>query len=318
MARPPQRLLGVDYGRVRIGIAVCDELGISITPIGFVPRSDDRSAAAVVAHLAAREEVVGLVIGLPLHAHGDAGANVRWVRAFTAHLAKVCALPIHEVDERYSSSEAEEALRTADQRMYAQKHSGRSSAGRQVSDVLVTALVERNGELGVHVRDVARMAQRVARELGLDAEQCELVARAAALHDVGKVAIPDAILQKPGSLDETEWAFVRRHTIVGERIIRAAPAMHGVADVVRSSHERWDGDGYPDALAGEDIPLGARIVAVCDAYDAMRTTRAYSAALGEEETLRELRTCSGSQFDPAVVEVFCLLRSSAPSDAVPA
>ena len=111
MARPPQRLLGVDYGRVRIGIAVCDELGISITPIGFVPRSDDRSAAAVVAHLAAREEVVGLVIGLPLHAHGDAGANVRWVRAFTAHLAKVCALPIHEVDERYSSSEAEEALR---------------------------------------------------------------------------------------------------------------------------------------------------------------------------------------------------------------
>ena len=214
--------------------------------------------------------------------------------------------------------EAEEALRTADQRMYAQKHSGRSSAGRQISDVLVTALVERNGELGVHVRDVARMAQRVAGELGLDDEQCELVARAAALHDVGKVAIPDAILQKPGSLDETEWAFVRRHTIVGERIIRAAPTMHGVADVVRSSHERWDGDGYPDALAGEDIPLGARIVAVCDAYDAMRTTRAYSAALGEEETLRELRACSGSQFDPAVVEVFCLLRSSVPPDAVPA
>ncbi len=111
MKRPPQRLLGVDYGRVRIGIAVCDELGISITPIGFVPRSDDRTAAAVVAQLAAREQVAGIVIGLPLHAHGDAGANVRWVRAFTAHLAKVCPLPVHEVDERYSSSEAKEALR---------------------------------------------------------------------------------------------------------------------------------------------------------------------------------------------------------------
>ena len=111
MPRPPQRLLGVDYGRVRIGIAVCDELGISITPIGFVPRSDDRSAAAIVAQLAAREQVAGIVIGLPLHAHGAAGANVRWVRTFVGELRKVCRLPVHEVDERYSSSEAEEALR---------------------------------------------------------------------------------------------------------------------------------------------------------------------------------------------------------------
>jgi putative Holliday junction resolvase len=111
MARPPQRLLGVDYGRVRIGVAVCDELGISVRGLGFIPRSDDAAAAKVVAALAAREAVTGIVIGLPLHAHGDAGANVRWVRAFTAQLAKVCPLPIHEVDERYSSSEAEEQLR---------------------------------------------------------------------------------------------------------------------------------------------------------------------------------------------------------------
>lgn len=111
MARPPQRLLGVDYGRVRIGVAVCDELGISVRGLGFVPRTDDASAAKVVAALAAREGVTAIVIGLPLHAHGDAGGNVRWVRAFTAHLAKVCTLPIHEVDERYSSSEAEEQLR---------------------------------------------------------------------------------------------------------------------------------------------------------------------------------------------------------------
>lgn len=111
MPRPPQRLLGVDYGRVRIGVAVCDELGISIRGLGHVPRTDDASAAKVVAALAAREGVTGIVIGLPLHAGGASGGNVRWVRAFTAQLAKVCNLPVHEVDERYSSSEAEEQLR---------------------------------------------------------------------------------------------------------------------------------------------------------------------------------------------------------------
>ena len=109
--RPPQRLLGVDYGRVRIGIATCDELGISTRPLGFVPRESDAKAAAIVAELARRERVTGVVIGLPLHANGDAGGNVRWVRDFLKELAKVCALPVHEVDERYSSSEAEEALK---------------------------------------------------------------------------------------------------------------------------------------------------------------------------------------------------------------
>ena len=114
MARTPERLLGVDYGRVRIGVAVCDELGISVRGLGFVPRTDDASAARIIAALATRESVTGIVIGLPLHAHGDAGTNVKWVRTFTSHLSKVCPLPIHEVDERYSSSEAEEQLRAED------------------------------------------------------------------------------------------------------------------------------------------------------------------------------------------------------------
>jgi putative Holliday junction resolvase len=108
---PPGRLLGIDYGRVRVGIAVCDELGILASPLGFIPRPDDLSAARTVAALAARERAVGLVIGLPLHAAGQAGANVRWVRAFAKILRGVCPLPLHEVDERYSSSEAEERLR---------------------------------------------------------------------------------------------------------------------------------------------------------------------------------------------------------------
>lgn len=112
MARTGQRLMGIDYGRVRIGIAVCDELGITTRPLGFVPREkSDAKAAGIIAGLAKRERVEGLVIGLPLHANGEAGGNVRWVRDFLKELAKVCTLPVHEVDERYSSSEAEEALK---------------------------------------------------------------------------------------------------------------------------------------------------------------------------------------------------------------
>jgi putative Holliday junction resolvase len=107
----PKRLLGIDYGRVRIGVAVSDGLGISTRALGFIPRTSDAQAAQVVAELARRERVEALVIGLPLHANGDAGGNVRWVRGFLVELAKVCALPVHEVDERYSSSEAEEALK---------------------------------------------------------------------------------------------------------------------------------------------------------------------------------------------------------------
>ena len=105
------RLLGIDYGRVRIGLAVCDDLGISTTQLGFVRRESDGAAAVVVAAVAKREQVQALVIGLPLHAHGAEGANVRWVRGFIAELAKQCSYPVHEVDERYSSSEAEEQLK---------------------------------------------------------------------------------------------------------------------------------------------------------------------------------------------------------------
>jgi len=144
----------------------------------------------------------------------------------------------------------------------------------------------------------------VARRLDLDAEQIDHVRHAAALHDVGKMAIPDAILDKPAALDKHEWAFIRRHTIIGERIVAAAPALRAVAALVRSSHERWDGAGYPDGLAGEAIPLGARIVSVCDAFDAMVADRPYRAGMDPTDALAELAACAGTQFDPAVVAAF--------------
>jgi two-component system cell cycle response regulator len=116
--------------------------------------------------------------------------------------------------------------------------------------------------------------------------------------------VPDAILSKPGPLDEEEWAFIRRHTLIGERIVAAAPALGRVAALVRSSHERWDGAGYPDGLAGEEIPLGARIVAVADAFDAMTNVRPYSLPRSPDAAMEELRRCAGTQFDARVVEAF--------------
>jgi diguanylate cyclase (GGDEF)-like protein len=198
------------------------------------------------------------------------------------------------------------ALRLADQRMYTQKRgSSRASASRQSGDVLLTALAERDPGLRAHLHDVAELAAETARSFGLPPDEVEPIRQGAELHDVGKMAIPDAILNKPSQLDESEWEFIRRHTLVGERIINAAPALHRVATLVRASHENFDGTGYPDGLAGEEIPLGARIISVCDAFDAMTTNRPYRRAMSEQAAAAELRRCAGTQFDPDVVERFC-------------
>jgi HD-GYP domain-containing protein (c-di-GMP phosphodiesterase class II) len=136
-------------------------------------------------------------------------------------------------------------------------------------------------------------------------EELDEMARAAELHDVGKMAIPDEILNKPGPLDRVELGFIRQHTIVGERILAAAPSLSPVARIVRASHERWDGSGYPDGLKGEEIPLPSRIVAACDAYHAMTSDRPYAVAVPQRDALAELRRCAGTHFDPKVVEVLC-------------
>jgi two-component system, cell cycle response regulator len=163
-----------------------------------------------------------------------------------------------------------------------------------------------------HAREVADLAAAVARALGLDRRARENVARAAELHDIGKMAIPREVLAKRGPLDDSERDLLRRHTLVGEAMISAAPALRPIALLVRASHERWDGRGYPDGVAGEAIPLGARIVAVCDAFSAMCEHRPYGDVLTEAEALAELRRCSGTQFDPRVVDAFCAARGALP------
>jgi HD-GYP domain-containing protein (c-di-GMP phosphodiesterase class II) len=205
------------------------------------------------------------------------------------------------------ASQVAEALRIADQRMYAQKNAGRASASRQSTDVLVRALAERNTLLRSHLGGgVPEIAEATALGLNLSHEVVEQIRHAAELHDVGKVAVPDAILTKPGPLDPEDWEFVRRHTIIGQRIIGAAPALVRVAALVRHSHERWDGAGYPDNLVGAEIPMGARIVAVADAFEAMTSPRPYAPQRTPEVALEELARCAGTQFDPVVVEAFAV------------
>jgi diguanylate cyclase (GGDEF)-like protein/putative nucleotidyltransferase with HDIG domain len=201
-------------------------------------------------------------------------------------------------------ADAKDALRIADQRMYGYKQAGRQSSADESRDVLLRLLSERDPHLGEHITGVAALAEAVARRLELPDDEVAHVRHAAELHDIGKMAIPDAIIEKPGPLDESEWTFMRRHTIVGERIVAAAPSLRPVATLVRASHERWDGDGYPDGLAGEAIPLGARIVAVCDAFDAMVADRPYRIGMSAPEALAELDRCAGTQFDPDVVVAF--------------
>ncbi len=197
-----------------------------------------------------------------------------------------------------------EAMRKADNAMYAQKSSGRVSAGRQSADVLLSALIEHHPQLGDHLTGVAELVQAVARRLHVDGDDLARLRNAALLHDIGKIAIPDSIINKPGALDDDEWAFVRRHTLIGERILISAPALRGAARLVRSSHEAFDGSGYPDGLAGDAIPLGSRVIAVCDAFDAMISSRPYSPSKAIDEAVAELRRCAGAQFDPAIVSAF--------------
>jgi diguanylate cyclase (GGDEF)-like protein len=208
----------------------------------------------------------------------------------------------------------DDALRVADRRMYAEKNGLRGSAGGQSAAVLVRVLTERHPDLGEHVDSVAALTERVGLALGMSEDDRVTLWQAAALHDIGKAAVPDAILNKPGPLDDEEWEFMRRHTVIGERILDGAPALGAAARLVRASHERWDGKGYPDQLAGEDIPLGSRIVAVCDAYDAMVSDRPYRRALPTERAMAELRQCAGTQFDPAVVEAFVAALMNTSSD----
>jgi diguanylate cyclase (GGDEF)-like protein len=213
---------------------------------------------------------------------------------------------------------AEATLHDADRAVYAAKRAGRdcvrlatqvsaADAIRPESDQvgLARALgygaAIREGSPPLHFEQVAELARRVATELGLSAtlvRRCEL---GGFVHDVGKIAIPDAILAKPGKLTPDEWRVMRTHAALGEAIIRQTPGLRDVAPAVRHHHERYDGTGYPDHLTADEIPIEARIIAACDAYSAITSDRVYAAARPRAEAIDELRRSAGGHLDPAVV-----------------
>jgi HD-GYP domain-containing protein (c-di-GMP phosphodiesterase class II) len=167
--------------------------------------------------------------------------------------------------------------------------------------VLMSTVEAKDDYTASHEEDVAGLSERVALRMGMSPSRARDVRYAALLHDVGKVAVPSEILLKPGPLNEAEWVAMRRHTVVGGDLVARIDAFAHLAPAVRASHERWDGDGYPDGLAGEDIPLPARIIAACDTYDAIVTDRPYRAARTPARARAELRGVAGAQLDARVV-----------------
>src|SRR4051812_27563323 len=168
-------------------------------------------------------------------------------------------------------------------------------------DVLARAVDMRDDYTGRHSADVGALARRVGERIGMPRGQLAVLECAARLHDVGKLGVPDAILQKPGPLDEREWAVMRRHPEWGAEMVSRVPGLEELARLVGAHHERWDGDGYPHGLRGEAIPLASRVISVCDAFEAMVSRRPYRAPLTVEMAMRELLGAAGSQFDPTVV-----------------
>jgi PAS domain S-box-containing protein len=196
-----------------------------------------------------------------------------------------------------------------------QPEARRAQAGATGVRTLQIALQARDFYTSAHSKQVVELASAVAARLGLDPAATRDVEQVALLHDIGKVGIPDAILQKQGPLDADEWTLMRQHPVVGEHIIAGTPGLSHLAPAVRAEHERWDGGGYPDGLAGDHIPLASRITLACDALNAMTSDRPYRPAMTLESARQELRACAGTQFDPDIIHALLVESPTQPRAA---
>lgn len=182
-----------------------------------------------------------------------------------------------------------------------------ASASRALVDSLKQTLSESDYETEEHVERTREMSARLGREMGLSDSDIAKLELLAVLHDIGKVAIPHSVLVKKGKLNEEERKIMQQHTVKGYRIAKSSPELAEIADCILSHHEKWDGTGYPNGLKGEDIPLLARVISAVDSHDVMVHNRPYHTAMPEQAAIDELKACSGTQFDPHVVEVFTAL-----------
>jgi diguanylate cyclase (GGDEF)-like protein len=257
----------------------------------LLPGSDEETATAVAERV--REAVAGSVVGAcslgvaqwhePLDADG-----------LLEHADRALLLAKRTGKGRVAvaNPDAEEELARL------QREDGSPAAVQ----ALAAAIDARDDYTHGHAEQVVKLATSVALLLGHPRETVERIGHAALLHDVGKLAIPYEILRKAGSLDDAEWHTMSQHPVIGEGILRRIPQLAPLAPIVRHEHEHWDGSGYPDGLAGAQIPIGSRIILACDAYVAMITRRPYRRALGRADAVAQLRARSGTQFDPTVVE----------------
>ncbi len=175
---------------------------------------------------------------------------------------------------------------------------------QETFEKMIQSLMERDRYTAEHSEEVAQIAQRVARGFNLPEDEVERIVAAARVHDIGKIAIPDNILLKPGRLTDTEWAAIKQHPVLSAELLNGLEIYDGSIEIIRHHHEHWNGSGYPNGLKGEEIPLGARIVAVADVYNALTTDRPYRKAYSKEEALEIIKGMSGKDLDPHVVEVF--------------
>ena len=167
---------------------------------------------------------------------------------------------------------------------------------------VVAVLEAKDSFTADHSLRVSDMTERVCTLLGLSNQQSEMIHMAAHVHDIGKIGVPDAVLSKTGPLNDEEWFLIHRHPVIGADILRKSPGLSEIADIVLHHHERWDGKGYPDGISGSDIPLGSRIIAICDSIDAMTTSRPYRRILSQQECREEIRQASGTMYDPDIVK----------------
>lgn len=212
-----------------------------------------------------------------------------------------------------ADSSLEQAIKAAVNYMNRRKLLERKSSQSALVESIKATMLERNRETEEHGERLAELTTRIARKLELSEMELYELELLATLHDIGKVGIDDRILTKPGRLTEDEWEEMRKHPEIGYRIAASSPELAPIADLILSHHERWDGKGYPRGLRGEEIPLLARILAVADAFDAMTEDRVYRTALPDNEALRELERCAGTQFDPAIVAIFLDVIGDGPS-----
>lgn len=193
----------------------------------------------------------------------------------------------------------------AEDRMYRQKLLENQSTHSSIIASLRKALFEKSFETEEHAQRMRRMSRKIGKALGLARDELDELCLLSVLHDIGKIAISESILSKPGKLDDREWEEMKKHSEIGYHIAAASNELSSIAEFILTHHERWDGSGYPQGLKGSEIPKLARIVTVVDTYDVITSERPYKKAMSHDDALREILRCSGSQFEPSIAEVFC-------------